>query len=272
MKSGTAPDKEAGDDDSRSSLKERRSEKPILAREDDKDSRDTGVAGIAIFDDHLRYVEVNETLANLHGIPAEEHVGKSLAEIIPAMAHVVEPVIEKTLRTGEPQLNIELEGESATAPGVIRNWTVSLVPLKGDDGKTRGVGALILDITNRRTQTESQPRISELDWDGSDEKQFSGTSSSGQLSNRIKILKEVSVALSAAAEVLEKTRSAETPTTFDVENGIDFNDEVRRFEVNLIERALRESGGNQKKAAQLLNLKHTTLHTKIKRYDIPLAT
>jgi PAS domain S-box-containing protein len=271
MKSGTAPDMEAGDDDSRSSSKDRPSERPVLAREFDKDSRDTGVAGIAIFDDQLRYVEVNETLANLHGIPAEEHVGKSLAEIIPAMAHVVEPVIEKTLRTGEPQLNIELEGEAAATPGVIRNWTVSLVPLKGDDGKTRGVGALILDITSRRTQPEPHLRVSELDWDGSDEK-LTGTPSSGQLSNRIKILKEVSVALSAAAEVLEKTRNADTPSTFDVEKGIDFNDEVRRFEVNLIERALRESGGNQKKAAQLLNLKHTTLHTKIKRYEIPLAT
>jgi PAS domain S-box-containing protein len=271
MKSGTAPDKEAGDDDSRSSSRERRSEKPVKAREEKDESRDTGVAGIAIFDDHLRYVEVNETLAHLHGIPAEDHVGKSLADIIPAMAHVVEPVIEKTLRTGEPQLNIELEGEAATAPGIIRHWTVSLVPLKGDDGKTRGVGALILDVTNKRTQPESLPRMSELDWDSSDEKQFSGTSQAGQLSNRIKILKEVSVALSAAAEVLEQTRNAETPSTFDVEKGIDFNDEVRRFEVNLIERALRESRGNQKKAAQLLNLKHTTLHTKIKRYDIPLA-
>jgi PAS domain S-box-containing protein len=272
MKSGTAPDKEAVGDDGRSSSKERLLGKPVLAREVDDDSRDTGVAGIAIFDDHLRYVEVNEALANLHGIPAEEHVGKSLAEIIPAMAHVVEPVIEKTLRTGEPQLNIEMDGEAATAPGVIRHWTVSLVPLKGDDGKTRGVGALILDITSRRSQPESHPRVSELDWDGNDDKQFSGASPAGQLSNRIKILKEVSVALSAAAEVLEQTRNAETPTTFDVEKGIDFNDEVRRFEVNLIERALRESRGNQKKAAQLLNLKHTTLHTKIKRYDIPVAT
>src|SRR4051794_35809008 len=105
MKSGIAPDKEAGDDDSTSLSNKRRTEKAVVAHEDDNETKDSGVAGIAIFDDHLRYVEVNETLAHLHGIPAEEHVGKSLAEIIPAMAHVVEPVIERTLRTGEPQLN-----------------------------------------------------------------------------------------------------------------------------------------------------------------------
>lgn len=50
--------------------------------------------------------------------------------------------------------------------------------------------------------------------------------------------------------------------------GINFYEEVRRFEINLIQRALIRSGGHQKRAASLLGLQATTLHSKIKQYDI----
>ena len=49
---------------------------------------------------------------------------------------------------------------------------------------------------------------------------------------------------------------------------IDFYEEVRRFEILLIEQALRRSGGNQARAASMLGLKKTTLNCKIKIYNI----
>ena len=45
-------------------------------------------------------------------------------------------------------------------------------------------------------------------------------------------------------------------------------EEVRRFEINLIERALRRTGGNQVRAARMLGMKVTTLNSKIIRYGI----
>ena len=50
--------------------------------------------------------------------------------------------------------------------------------------------------------------------------------------------------------------------------GLDFENEVRRVEVDLIRAALRQSHGYQNKAAQLLHLKPTTLFMKIRRYGI----
>ena len=50
--------------------------------------------------------------------------------------------------------------------------------------------------------------------------------------------------------------------------GVEFYEEVRRFEVGLISRALARTGGNQKRAAALLGVNHTTLHTMMKRYGI----
>jgi transcriptional regulator with GAF, ATPase, and Fis domain len=56
-----------------------------------------------------------------------------------------------------------------------------------------------------------------------------------------------------------------------IENGFDFYDEVSRFEVDLIRRALLQTGGHQVQAAKLLNLKVTTLNSKIKHYQISLS-
>jgi transcriptional regulator with PAS, ATPase and Fis domain len=50
--------------------------------------------------------------------------------------------------------------------------------------------------------------------------------------------------------------------------GIDFYQEVERFEVGLIRRALEQTSGNQARAAKLLRIKPTTLNSKIKLYEI----
>ena len=63
----------------------------------------------------------------------------------------------------------------------------------------------------------------------------------------------------------------ETFTLADIKQGIDFYDEVSRFEVALITRALTETGGQQRRAARLLGLKATTLNAKIKQYGIECA-
>ena len=92
-----------------------------------------------------------------------------------------------------------------------------------------------------------------------------------QLNELLRLAGEIAAALKAIAEVVEQQterRALESQHPGDIRDGIDFNEAVRRFEVDLIERALREVGGNQVQAARLLGLKHTTLHDKIRRYRI----
>ena len=52
--------------------------------------------------------------------------------------------------------------------------------------------------------------------------------------------------------------------------GINFYDQVRRFEIDLIRRALEQTGGHQSRAARLLGMNATTLNSKIKTYRISL--
>ena len=73
-----------------------------------------------------------------------------------------------------------------------------------------------------------------------------------------------------AIEIQRQLASLNQVPTPAVEHGLDFYDEVSRFEIALIKEALKLAEGHQTKAAQLLNLKATTLNVMIKRYNIPI--
>lgn len=81
---------------------------------------------------------------------------------------------------------------------------------------------------------------------------------------RIEMLKNVALNLLKEVQVLSTLEAA------DIVRGIQFYDEVERFERELITRALELTGGHQVRAARLLGLKVTTLNSKVKRYQIPL--
>ena len=84
-----------------------------------------------------------------------------------------------------------------------------------------------------------------------------------ELGDKIDVLRDV--ALSLWKEVQSLGSSVNVTS---IERGIKLYDEVRRFEVDLIERALEQTGGNQTRAARLLGINLTTLNSKIKRYNI----
>ena len=64
--------------------------------------------------------------------------------------------------------------------------------------------------------------------------------------------------------------SAGSAASLDIGRGVNFYDEVRRFEIDLIRRALEQTGGHQSRAARLLGMNPTTLNSKIKTYNINL--
>ena len=71
-----------------------------------------------------------------------------------------------------------------------------------------------------------------------------------------------------AFALIQEIRELGSVSFTDVSRGIDLPEEVRRLEVRLIERALKETNGHQVNAARLLGLKVTTLNAKIKRFGL----
>lgn len=70
----------------------------------------TAPIGLCLIDRNLCYVRINEMLASINGKPMEDHIGRSIYEIIPGIAPDIEPILIKTIETGDPLLNIEVHG------------------------------------------------------------------------------------------------------------------------------------------------------------------
>ena len=66
---------------------------------------------------------------------------------------------------------------------------------------------------------------------------------------------------------LSEDHDHDSPIDF-ARDGIDFYQEIERYEIDLIKRALNHSGGNQTQAARMLGLKSTTLNAKMKHYGL----
>ncbi len=81
------------------------------------------------------------------------------------------------------------------------------------------------------------------------------------IDSRLEALKNVALTL---LEAVDSLRTAQPSR----EQSVRLQDEVQRFETDLIRTALERTGGNQARAARLLGVKHTTLNAKIKRYRI----
>lgn len=116
----------------------------------------TAPVGLCVLDTQLRYVHVNAYLAEMSGVAAEAHLGKTVREVLPQVADRIEPLLRSVLETGEPVREVELSGEAQ--PGVIRHWISQYWPLKSSDGTVFGITAIAHEITERWRLEESRQR------------------------------------------------------------------------------------------------------------------
>jgi two-component system, sporulation sensor kinase E len=104
--------------------------------------------GLAYCDQDLKFIYVNDFMANLNGRPAEEHVSRAFREMMPpAMADYAEPAMRKVLETGEALVDWEVSLPDRNQK--IRDWLIQYHPaLEG--GKVVGVHAIVQEITEHR--------------------------------------------------------------------------------------------------------------------------
>ncbi len=115
----------------------------------------TSPAGLAILDDRLRYMQINEALAQINGLSVADHLGKTVGEIVPDMASVLEPMFRRILTAGVAFHNIELSGTTAKQPGVERHYIASYFPLPDPDGQPASIGIVVIEITERKRAEEA---------------------------------------------------------------------------------------------------------------------
>jgi PAS domain S-box-containing protein len=122
--------------------------------EEIKSYYDNAPVGLAILDRELRYIRVNNRFAEMDGMPAEEHVGKTVREVVPTLAEQAEELPRKIIKSGEAVRNIEFIGETVACPGEKRTWLESWIPIKDSSGQVTALYVMAVDITERKKAEE----------------------------------------------------------------------------------------------------------------------
>ncbi|MEG3955692.1 PAS domain-containing protein [Microcoleus sp. herbarium2] len=119
--------------------------------------------GLCFIDTELRFVRLNDRLAEINRVPAAAHIGKTLREILPEMADDLEPLYQQVIETKVPLKQLEVR-RTNSPQGVEQDWLLSLYPLKAEDDRVLGVNVTVHEITDRKaTQKEIQRLNQELE-------------------------------------------------------------------------------------------------------------
>jgi PAS domain S-box-containing protein len=125
--------------------------------------------GFAFFGTDLRFRRVNRTLARLHGIRDEDHLGRKPSEIWPAaLAARAEGALRRVLDDDEPVLEADQPVIAAAAAAEVpaeepaadreRHWAFSWFPCHDSETNTTGVVLIADDITDRQQSAEAVRR------------------------------------------------------------------------------------------------------------------
>jgi PAS domain S-box-containing protein len=112
----------------------------------------TAPVGMAFIDADLRYVLLNQHLADLNGRPVADHVGRTVFEVLGEYAEPVAELLRGVLATGEA-----LVGQQLDAPDG-RSFIVSYAPVV-IDGDARGVIGAVIETTQSRRAFERTARL-----------------------------------------------------------------------------------------------------------------
>src|SRR3954470_10051741 len=108
---------------------------------------DQAPIGVGFLDREGRYVRVNEALAEINGVAAADHIGRTVGDVVPEVAGSVTDQLARIVAGGGPVADVEVERPRADGgPGF---YLVSYYPVRLAGGEALGMGITVLDITGR---------------------------------------------------------------------------------------------------------------------------
>ncbi|WP_198525075.1 response regulator [Kamptonema formosum] len=106
--------------------------------------------GLCVADRQMRFRQINQVLAQIGGLSAEEHIGKTIREVLPELAPALEPLYEKALSEKKTILNVEISCNISNQQGFRRYWLVSCFPIPDSEELPSSVGAVVMEISDRK--------------------------------------------------------------------------------------------------------------------------
>ncbi|MFN8110128.1 MAG: PAS domain-containing protein [Thermoleophilia bacterium] len=125
-------------------------------------SLDEARIGLAVLDGELRYVHVNAPLAEMNGVPLDDHIGRTLWDVVPSIADASAHMMRRVLASGVPRTE-EVVGTTPADPTHRRHWTVTYRPVTLEGGG-QGVAVVVVEISERiEAQAMGEARLNLLD-------------------------------------------------------------------------------------------------------------
>ncbi|MEU9031755.1 SpoIIE family protein phosphatase [Streptomyces sp. NPDC048383] len=114
--------------------------------------------GLATLGPDLRFLRVNDALARMNGVPAADHLGRRLTEVVPGVnAAALEATMRQVLERGSAVVDVRRTGRTPADPEHDRTWSCSYAPLLDGSGRRLGLIASLIDITEgQRAQLEAE--------------------------------------------------------------------------------------------------------------------
>jgi PAS domain S-box-containing protein len=110
---------------------------------------DGAPVGLAFLDRNLRYVSTNERIATMKGIPVQDHIGRTVAEVLPEVFPQVEPALRRAL-AGESISGIEFRVANSSQADGCSTLLSSYHPIRGSADEIVGISVAVMDITERK--------------------------------------------------------------------------------------------------------------------------
>lgn len=107
--------------------------------------------GLCFLDKDLRFVRINQRLANINEVPVSDHLGRALREMISeGLADIVEPLYRRVLLSGDSILDFEVSDPNTLNMPHGRVWMIGCSPVRAERGAVLGLQVIVQDITDRK--------------------------------------------------------------------------------------------------------------------------
>jgi PAS domain S-box-containing protein len=112
--------------------------------------------GLGLYDRELRFLRLNQRLAEINGLPPEQQLGHRIGDVLPGLPRQALEPLARVFRTGEPVERVEVRGRTPASPGE-RCWEMSYYPVAAGDEPVFGVAAVVHEVTEwRRAEAERE--------------------------------------------------------------------------------------------------------------------
>ncbi len=104
--------------------------------------------GLSLLDQNLRFLRINQALADIDGVSIEKHLGQPIQALLPDLYEKISSYLQQVL-TERRLVTVELSGMIPAEPEVERTWLAYYYPVQLSVDRV-GVGAIVSDITKQK--------------------------------------------------------------------------------------------------------------------------